>query len=160
MDKSTSALTLVLADQPDLPVHCVRPQAAKAAAGWFMRNFPGDVLYAVKANPHPAILDAVYAAGVRWFDVASMPEVELVATRFPDARLAFMHPVKARSAIRRAYFDYGVRIFSLDSLDELNKIVAETNGAKDLNLIIRLTVSGDYAQHKLSGKFGAAGPEA
>ena len=100
MDKSTSALTLVLAAQPDLPVHCVRPHAAKAAAGWFMRNFPGDVLYAVKANPHPAILDAVYASGVRWFDVASMPEVELVANRFPDARLAFMHPVKARSAIR------------------------------------------------------------
>ncbi len=160
MDKSTSALALVLASQPDLPVHCVRPHAAKAAAGWFLRNFPGDVLYAVKANPHPAILDAVHAAGVRWFDVASMPEVELVANRFPDARLAFMHPVKARSAIRRAYFEYGVRIFSLDSLDELNKIVAETNGAKDLNLIIRLTVSGDYAQHKLSGKFGAAGPEA
>ena len=160
MERSKSALALVLATQPDLPVHCVRPHAAKAAADWFVRNFPGDVLYAVKANPHPMVLDAVYAAGVRWFDVASLPEVELVASRFPDARLAFMHPVKARSAIRRAYFDYGVRIFSLDSHDELQKILAETNGAKDLHLVIRLSVSGDWAQHKLSGKFGVSGAEA
>ena len=160
MERQTSALALVLGTQPDLPVHCVRPHAAKTAAGWFVRNFPGDVLYAVKANPHPAVLDAVHAAGVRWFDVASMAEVELVAGRFPDAKLAFMHPVKARSAIRRAYFDFGVRTFSLDSADELAKIVAETNGARDLNLVIRIAVSGDYAQHKLSGKFGASGAEA
>lgn len=112
-------------------------------------HFPGDVLYAVKANPHPQILDAVYAAGVRWFDVASLPEIEAVAARFPEARLAFMHPVKARSAIRRAYFDFGVRIFSLDSHDELQKIIAETNGAKDLHLIVRIAVTGDYAAHKL-----------
>ncbi|MBI1365030.1 MAG: type III PLP-dependent enzyme [Alphaproteobacteria bacterium] len=160
MERPKSALALVLAARPDLPVYCVRPHAAKKAADWFARNFPGDVLYAVKANPHPAVLDAVRAAGVTWFDVASMPEVELIGGRFPEATMAFMHPVKARSAIRRAYAEFGVRIFALDSHDELQKIIAETNGAKDLNLVIRLAVSGDYAEHKLSGKFGAAGPEA
>ncbi|PQA89626.1 type III PLP-dependent enzyme [Hyphococcus luteus] len=160
MDQFQSALALVVADRPDLPVHCIRPHAAQKAADWFVRRFPGDVLYAVKANPHPAILEAVYAAGVRWFDVASLPEIELVATRFEDATLAFMHPVKARSAIRRAYFDYGVRIFSLDSREELAKIVEETGGAKDLHLITRLAVCSDYAQHKLGGKFGASGVEA
>jgi ornithine decarboxylase len=160
MERSTSALALVLASQPDLPVHCVRPHAAKAAATWFLRNFPGDVLYAVKANPHTAILDAVYEAGVRWFDVASMSEVALVGDRFPEARIAFMHPVKARSAVRRAYVDYGVKTFALDSHDELQKILAETNQAKDLNLIVRIAVGGDYAQHQLSGKFGATGAEA
>ncbi len=159
MERHISALELVVNGQPDIPVHCVRPHAATKAADWFVRRFPGDVLYAVKANPHPAILDAVYAAGVRWFDVASIAEVELVATRFEDARLAFMHPVKARSAIRRAYFEFGVRIFVLDSREELAKIVAETNGAKDLHLIVRLAVASDYAQHKLSGKFGASGLE-
>jgi ornithine decarboxylase len=156
MERPTSALALVLGSKPDLPVHCIRPRAAKTAAAWFLENFPGDVLYAVKANPHPIVLDAVYAAGVRWFDVASLPEVELVAKRFPDAKLAFMHPVKSRLSIRRAYFDYGVRIFALDSHEELQKIIAETNGANDLHLIVRLAVTGDYAQHKLSGKFGAA----
>ena len=160
MEKHTSALELVLASRPDLPVHCIRPHAAEKAAGWFVRRFPGDVLYAVKANPHPAILDAVYAAGVRWFDVASLPEIEAVASRFDDVTLAFMHPVKARSAIRRAYFDFGVRIFAIDSHEELMKIVAETGGAKDLHLVVRLAVSSDYAQHKLAGKFGAMGAEA
>lgn len=158
MDKFKSALALVVADRPDLPVHCIRPHAAQRAADWFVRRFPGDVLYAVKANPHPAVLDAIYAAGVRWFDVASLPEIELVANRFPDATLAFMHPVKARSAIRRAYFDYGVRIFVLDSREELQKILYETGGAQDLHLIVRLAVASDYAAHKLSGKFGATGP--
>jgi len=160
MDRYQSALALVLATQPELPVHCLRPHAAQKAAEFFVRNFPGDVLYAVKANPHPLVIDAVYAAGVRSFDVASLVEIDLVAGRCPDARLAFMHPVKSRLAIRRAYFDYGVRIFSLDSLDELDKIIKETNGAKDLHLIVRIAVSSDYAQHKLNGKFGVSGPEA
>lgn len=160
MERQTSALALVLAGQPDLPVHCVRPHAASVAADFFVRNFPGDVLYAVKANPNPVVLDAVYGAGVRSFDVASMPEIELVAKRFPDARLAFMHPVKARSAISRAYREFGVRIFVLDSMDELDKIVTETGGASDLHLIVRLAVTSDYAQHKLNGKFGASGRQA
>ncbi len=160
MERHASALALVVGSGPDLPVHCLRPHAASKAADWFVRRFPGDVLYAVKANPHPAIIDAVYAAGVRWFDVASLPEIELIAGRCPGATLAFMHPVKARSAIARAYFDFGVRIFAVDSLDELSKLVKETGGARDLHIITRLAVSSDYAQHKLSGKFGAAGPEA
>jgi len=160
MDRHQSALALVLADRPELPVHCLRPEAAQKAADFFVRNFPGDVLYAVKANPHPLIIDAVCAAGVKAFDVASLPEIELVVSRRPDAKLAFMHPVKSRLAIRKAYFDYGVRAFSLDSLDELDKIIKETNGAKDLHLVVRVAVSSDYAQHKLNGKFGASGQEA
>ena len=160
MERHSSALALVLGSEPDLPVHCIRPHAATKAADWFVRNFPGDVLYAIKANPHPLILDAVYQAGVRWFDVASMPEIELVSNKFPNATLAFMHPVKARSAIRKAYFDYGVRIFAVDTLEELTKLIAETNGAKDLHIIARLAVSSDYAAHKLEGKFGALGAEA
>lgn len=160
MEKHTSALALVLKSQPDLPVHCLRPHAAEKAADWFVRRFPGDVLYAVKANPHPAILDAVSRAGVSSYDVASMPEIELVAERCEGARMAFMHPVKARSAIRRAYFEFGVRIFAIDTLEELSKILTETNGAKDLQLIVRLAAASDYAQHKLEGKFGASGEEA
>lgn len=169
MERHSTALALVLAEKargsaigegPDLPVHCLRPHAAFKAADWFVRNFPGDVLYAVKANPHPAIVDAVYHAGVRWFDVASLPEIELIAERCPEASMAFMHPVKSRHAIRRAYFDFGVRVFAIDCLSELAKLIEETGNAADLHIIVRLAVSCDHAQHKLSGKFGAAGKEA
>ena len=160
MERHSSALALVLASEPDLPVHCVRPNAAEKAAGWFARRFPGDVLYAVKANPHPAVIDAVYSAGVTWFDVASLPEIRLIAERCPNATLAYMHPAKSRAAIRAAYFDYGVRIFAVDTTEELAKIMAETNGATDLNIIVRLAVASDYAQHKLERKFGAEGAAA
>lgn len=160
MDRYNSALALVLATRPDLPVHCLRPHAAHRAAEWFVDHFPGEVLYAVKANPNPIILDAVHRAGVTGFDVASLPEIELVASHYPDARIALMHPVKSRTTIRRAYQEFGVRTFALDTLDELNKIVTETNGAKNLQLIIRLAAPSDYAAHKLSGKFGASGAEA
>ncbi len=157
MERRVSAFALVVATRPDIPVHCLRPHAARRAADWFVNRFPGDVLYAVKANPHPAILDAVWDAGVRFFDVASLPEIELVRARHPEARLAFMHPVKARSAIRAAYFDHGVRIFSFDCEAELDKILAETGEARDLHLVVRMTVTDAYAAHSLSGKFGASG---
>lgn len=160
MERFISAPTLVVKHQPDVPVHCIRPFAAKRAAAFFKHRFPGDVLYAVKANPHPSVLDAVYDAGVRSFDVASLPELELVATRYPDARLAYMHPVKSRHSIERAYTDFGVRIFAIDCLQELEKILAVTGQAKDLTLIVRLAVSSAHAQHNLAGKFGSAGKDA
>ena len=37
-----------------------------------------------------------------------------------------MHPVKAEEAIEEAYFTYGVKTFSLDTLDELDKIMRAT----------------------------------
>jgi len=146
---------------PEGPLAIARPHRVQAAGQWFRENFPGDVYFAVKANPSTWALDALWAAGVRGFDVASEGEVKLVAERFgPEAKLAFMHPVKSRRAIGRAFHDYGVRTFVLDTEDELRKILAETNGAKDLTLIVRLAVSNDGASLPLTTKFGASQQEA
>ncbi|MBI1339779.1 type III PLP-dependent enzyme [bacterium] len=153
-------LDLVRDRLPEKPVACVRPERAALATAWFQENFPGEVLYAVKANPSPWVLDAMYAAGQRWFDVASEAEIELIASRFPDAVMAYMHPVKPREAIRRAYFDHGVRIFVLDCEAELRKIVEATNGAGDLTLVVRLAVSNEDAGLPLKHKFGASAAEA
>jgi ornithine decarboxylase len=95
-------------------------------------------------------------AGVTGFDVASLAEIELVRSVSADARLAFMHPVKSRGAITKAYFEHGVRTFSLDSHDELAKIIDATGNATDLNLLVRMTVSADGAAYSLSGKFGVS----
>jgi ornithine decarboxylase len=141
---------------PEGPVAIARPHRVKAAADWFKANLSADIYYAVKANPSVWALDALWAAGVRGFDVASEAEVKLVAERFgPEAKLAFMHPVKSRRAIARAYHDHGVRTFVLDCEDELAKVLEETNGAKDLTLIVRLAVSNDGASLPLAAKFGA-----
>jgi ornithine decarboxylase len=130
------------------------------AARWFQENFKGDVLYAVKANPSPWVIETLAANGVRGFDVASIPEIELVKAHVPDAKLAYMHPVKGRGSIAQAYFDYGVRTFALDDLDELEKILEATGGAKDLNLIVRLAVDAHGAAYSLAGKFGVDAREA
>jgi ornithine decarboxylase len=125
------------------------------AARWFQAEFKGDVFYAVKANPSPWVIETLAASGVTAFDVASIPEIELVGRHAPGARMAFMHPVKSRSAIRCAYFDHGVRTFALDTHEELAKILEATGGADDLALMVRLAVSAEGAAYSLAGKFGA-----
>ncbi|MDZ4777620.1 MAG: type III PLP-dependent enzyme [Alphaproteobacteria bacterium] len=146
---------------PEGPLAIARPHRVKAAGTWFRENFPGEIFYAVKANPSPWVLDALWESGVRGFDVASEAEVRLISERFgKDAKLAFMHPVKSRRAIGRAYLDYGVRTFVLDTEDELQKILIETNGAKDLTLMVRLAVSNDGASLPLASKFGVSAQDA
>ena len=92
-------LDLVRERSPERPVALVRPGVLAVAARWFQENFKGEVLYAVKANPSPWVIRALAAQGVRSFDVASVPEIELVAEHAPGSRMAFMHPVKSRRAI-------------------------------------------------------------
>ncbi len=130
------------------------PQTIAAAARTFLEGFPGRVLYAVKANPHPSVLQTLWAAGLRAFDVASIREVEQVRAAHPDAHVYFMHPVKSRAAIRRAYA-LGVRDFAFDSLEELAKIAAETGHARDLALHLRVAVPTSPSAMPLAGKFGA-----
>ena len=149
-----SPLDLVRERSPERPVALVRPDAVALAASWFQANFKGDVLYAVKANPSPWVIETLFANGVANFDVASLPEIELVAEHAPGARMAFMHPVKSRRAISAAYFDHGVRTFSLDTHEELAKILDATGNAKDLNLMVRLAVQAEGSSYPLAGKFG------
>ena len=146
--------------RPVQPVTLVRPHAAARAARFFVEKFKGRSLYAVKANPSPWVIEALFKAGVTGFDVASIPEIELVAAHAPGARMAFMHPVKSRAAISRAFREFGVRTFALDSHEELAKILDATGGADDLNLIVRMAVSAEGAQYTLSGKFGVPADQA
>ena len=124
-------LDLVRERSPERPVAIARPDAVALAANWFQANFKGDVFYAVKANPSPWVIETLAAHGVRSFDVASVPEIELVAQHAPGSRMAFMHPVKSRAAIGRAYHDFGVKTFSLDTHEELAKILEATGGAEE-----------------------------
>ncbi len=151
---------LVAVERPEEPMHCLRPAAIAAASRAFAEGFPGETLYAVKCNPEPAVLRAVWEGGVRHFDCASAAEVALVRTLFPGAGIHFMHPVKSRGAIREAWERHGVRDFVLDHADELAKIVAETGGGPELGLVVRLALPKGVAAYDLSGKFGAAPEEA
>lgn len=160
MDSYQDATDLVRSLNPEYPVLCNRPAAAKRAAEWFCERFAGSSFYAVKANPSPWIIQALAAGGICDFDVASIKEARLVRSLLPHARLGFMHPVKPRQAIAEAYHDLGVRIFSLDSQAELEKIVEATGGARDLTLCVRLAVPGGQSKISLAAKFGARGDKA
>ncbi len=145
---------LVSVARPTAPLYCVRPAAITASTGSFVGGFPGDVLYAVKSNPEPTVLRAVWEGGVRHFDCASAPEVGLVRRMFPAAVIHFMHPVKSRPAIREAYEQHGARDFAFDSADELAKILQETAAPDDLVLIVRLAMPPGGSVYDLSGQFG------
>ena len=153
------ARSVVRALQPDEPIILNRPHAAARAARFFVEKFPGKSLYAVKANPSPDLLQVLWENGVTHYDVASIAEVRLVRATLPGATLCFMHPVKAPSAIREAYRQHGVRTFSLDSVEELEKIVEACRDdagevAQDLRLCVRLRVSSEYSELSLASKFG------
>lgn len=162
MERFKSAAALIKARRPEKPVLALRPHAAGRAARWFRRNFDGDIAYAYKANSSVFLIGALYGAGIRHFDVASLPEIEDAAT-IPDAELHFMHPVKARSAVRRAY-ELGVRSFAIDSCDELEKVLDETGTAsgpaRDLKLFVRVAVPAINSLIPLEHKFGITGEPA
>ena len=80
-------------------------------------------MYAVKTNPNSEILKTIVNSGINDFDVASLEEVTNVKKIKPNAKCYFMHTVKSRESIKEAYFKYGVKAFSLDTKDELIKII-------------------------------------
>jgi ornithine decarboxylase len=152
-----SAVVRTLA--PDEPVILNRKASAARAARFFVEKFPGKSLYAVKANPSADLLRVLWDAGVTHYDVASIAEVRMVRAVLPEATLCFMHPVKPAGAIAEAYKVHGVRTFSLDTAEELEKIVGATadeagNPAEDLALCVRLRVSSEYSELSLASKFG------
>ncbi len=145
---------MVAALQPSYPVYCLRPDVFAETARRFLDGFPGRVLYAVKCNPHPRVLQMLYDAGIRHFDTASLPEIAQVRELFRDAGAYFMHPVKARAVIRSAYEVYGVRHFVIDHPNELAKLRDETGG-EGLGVLVRLATPHAGAAYDLSTKFGA-----
>ena len=164
MLKQNEALSVARLLRPTQPVTLVRPHAARRAARFFLSKFPGTSMYAVKANPSADLIRTLWDAGLTHYDVASIAEVRLVREVAPNAVLCFMHPIKPPEAIAEAYHQHGVRVFSLDSIDELDKIVAATSkdgvAATDLTLCVRLRVSSSHSKLSLASKFGVHADEA
>jgi ornithine decarboxylase len=153
-------LGMVKTLKPSYPVYCLRPHVIRQQAQRFLELFPGRVLYAVKCNPHPSVLRALYDAGIRHFDTASLPEIAQVRESFPDAGAYFMHPVKSRAVIHAAARIYNVDTFVVDHEKELAKVIDETGGGEGVCIVVRLQtppVEGTFFH--LASKFGAT-PEA
>jgi len=146
--------------KPEKPIYCIRKKTIQSASTYFRNKFPGKVLYAVKTNPHPEVLKAIVEGGIENFDIASIQEIKDIRAINPNAKCSYMHTIKSRESIKEAYFRYNVKAFSLDTKDELIKIIEATNHANDLELFVRVAVSNEHAEIDLSKKFGASISEA
>ena len=160
MQKFKNVDELVSQLKPVEPVYCIRKKSIQVAAKTFQNKFPGEILYAVKTNPHPEVLKTILESGINNFDVASIKEIRDINKINPKSKCSFMHTVKSRENIKEAYFKYNIKTFSLDTKDELIKIIDSTNHAKDLELFVRVSVSNEHAEIDLSKKFGALNSEA
>jgi ornithine decarboxylase len=108
--------------------------------------------YAVKANPHPEILTRLVHLGSR-FDAASIGEIDmcLAAGATPD-QISFGNTVKRPSDIAAAAA-LGIKLFSADAEEELEKIAEHAPGSQ---VFIRLLVNSTEAEWPLSRKFGCS----
>jgi len=149
-----SSIDPLILDNYQEPFFTFQPGFLSKSVNKFINGFDGQVLYSVKTNPLELILKYIYQFGIKRFDVASINEIKIIKNLFSDVEVYFMNPVKPRYAISEAYFKFGVRHFCLDSMDELNKIIDETNFAKDLILHLRIVVPNKFSKICLSEKFG------
>lgn len=108
------------------------------------------VYYAVKANPDPKILKMLADNGSS-FDCASVPEIRmaLAAGASPD-RISYGNTIKKERDIKTAY-ELGIRLFAVDSVEEVMKLVMV---APDAKVFCRILTDGDGADWPLSRKFG------
>jgi len=150
----SDVISLLRAERPKNPVYCIYPHVYSEIATEFLEGFPGRVLYAVKANPNPTILKLLIDSGVRHFDCASLPEIELVDTVLPDAKKYFMTPVRIRGAAATAQEKHGVRHFVVDHLSGLSQLVEEIEPSGSV-IFARMAVHHESAMEDLSARFGA-----
>ncbi|MTI42744.1 ornithine decarboxylase [Roseibium hamelinense] len=117
----------------------------------FARSLPDtSVYYAVKANPAPEILSLLESLGSS-FDCASVGEIEMVLATGADAsRISYGNTIKKERDIAKAYA-YGVRLFAVDCVEEVDKIVRVAPGSK---VFCRVLCDGVGAEWPLSRKFG------
>ncbi len=140
--------------RPAEPVYCIYPQVYLDTAREFVAGFPGRVLYAVKANDHPEVVRLLHAGGVRHFDCASLPEVELVHRQCPGATPYFMIPARLRGAAGAAQDRFGVRHFMIDHVNGLQPLADEIDMPRSV-VFARMATQHASAMQELSSKFGA-----
>jgi ornithine decarboxylase len=117
----------------------------------FAKAMPDSrVFYAVKANPAPEILALLASLGSS-FDCASVAEIDmaLAAGATPD-RISYGNTIKKERDIAAAYAR-GVRLFAVDSFEEVEKLGRAAPGAR---AFCRILCDGAGADWPLSRKFG------
>ena len=140
---------------PREPLYCIYRKRLISVGRRFVEGFPGKSMFAVKANPFPAVINSLWDSGIRCFDTASLPEIELVHKLHPNAELFYMNPVRIHGTVRDSYDKYGVRNFVVDHPNELARVLNEITPS-DTTIFVRTAVPNKDAIYDLSTKFGAS----
>jgi ornithine decarboxylase len=114
------------------------------------------VYYAVKANPDPAVLSTLAAAGSR-FDVASPGELELLRRLgVHGRRMCYANPIRKPTEVAAAWAA-GVPRYVTDSLEDLVVLAEHAPGAR---VLVRVAVDESGSATRFGGKFGCSPDEA
>ena len=151
-----SFAALIEALRPTHPYYALHPQRFRTSARRFLDSFPGTTMYAVKANPVSHVLDQIYETGIRHFDTASFAEIELIRGRYPDSHCHFMAPVRIPGEAGAAWRKHGIKDYVVDCDQELDKLLSETEGGKDLRIFVRIATPLGGGMLELSSKFGSS----
>jgi ornithine decarboxylase len=136
---------------PSTPCLVMDVDVVAARARAFAAEFPGArIRYAVKANPEPAVVRAVMAAGLG-FDVAGRAEIELCLSlgARPES-LSYGNTIKKPADIAFAHA-HGVREFTSDAEDDIVHLARHAPGSA---VFVRLLVDGPASATPFGRKFG------
>jgi len=147
---------------PETPVYCVYPHVYQQSTRHFIDGFPGRVLFAIKSNNHPIVVKLLHKFGIRHFDCASLPEIELVNELCPDSTIYYMNPVRLNGHARAAQREHGVRHFMIDHSSGLaplvddGELLAEPGralSAPGLSAVVRVLLrKAERIYYSLSGR--------
>lgn len=140
--------------RPASPVYCIYPHVYRETARQFIEGFPGRVLYAIKANDHAEVVRLLHEGGVKHFDCASLPEIELVRNVCGAATPYFMIPVRLRGAAHEAQNRFDVRHFMVDHVSGIAPLADEIDMRRSV-VFARMAAHHESAMQDLSTRFGA-----
>jgi len=155
-----------LAREHGTPLVVVDHDVLRANYAEFKKHLPKvQAYFAVKANPEPAIVRTLYAAGAS-FDVASLPEFMLVYENIKHLpakeqqdfiwdKIIYANPTKPKETLKA--LDQYKPLVTYDNLAELKKI---KQYAPHAGVVLRLRVPNTGSMVELSSKFGCDPGEA
>lgn len=141
----------VQALQYETPFFLISKQKIKDKINEFKTCFPHAAIhYAMKANAEPELLQTVQNEGCS-FEVASIYELKMLEElNVSPEKITFGSSVKSLAHIKY-FYDYGVRLFALDSFQEVEKIAIAAPGS---NVYVRMITNDAGSVFPFSEKFG------
>ena len=97
LPRFATALKAIESLKPSEPLYLVHPDKFASAARQFLDGYPGDVLYAVKANPAPQVLERLVRSRVDRLSPAAQEAIRAGAVLGPEFNASLLAAVLGTS---------------------------------------------------------------